>query len=731
MKRHDAEPRANPSQALLRSPSLGEEERELLVKRRFSEAERTRLAHLLDPFEQSLKENILDEEASSSPRYVEWSCQVACHFLARMMVGLGCTYWGFEWDRLLAWRESVLAQETGRSRYWHQSWAKRWRWVTQSLFFLGAITYHEAMCPCSNRRLAQRWLGKEKALDFEQAFLATAKRIGYWDERNLKKTVIGTLFGTLLFTGKRNPAALTKQDLEAWQSRTDRSPDVARRSVTCIQKVLAAMGGLAEEPPRRSGKHKRHLFNWGRTTPQIVGTFERFLEDMSTVREPSTVLQYRVALRRLGDWLGEQFPEIDSLSALRRAHVEAFKAAVVRMRCGEYTVSGQEGAPPTMRFGEPLSRRTQETILRNVRAFFSHIEALEYPERPGRPLWIAGDTIRVDEEIPRSIPEDDWRKLTDFAERLTPELVAECGFPGPFERTRAILAILFECGLRAGELSRLDTGCLLTARDEESGTQTHWLRVPVGKEHSDRMVPVRPHVMEAVDVWMRVRGPQPPGWDERTGKVRDFLFTWQRHNLNTNTLNACIERLCSQVETRERYTSHHFRHTLAVLWRKRGMRIETISRMLGHKRIEMTLRYAAVMPETLREEFEEAFAAIDEEHRATAQIRVLLSPEAHAQAQKEWRESMFVDLGIGWCGLTAYHPCETRLACHTCPNFLPDKERLPLLENQRRNLIELRGLTKKIPSPRKGKAERELDGAIGGLDENIAAVDGKIEETEE
>src|SRR5262245_53108159 len=122
------------------------------------------------------------------------------------------------------------------------------------------------------------------------------------------------------------------------------------------------------------------------------------------------------------------------------------------------------------------------------------------------------------------------------------------------------------------------------------------------------------------------------------------------------------------------------------------MRIETISRMLGHKDLKMTMRYAAVMPSLLTQEFETAVAQIDEEHRATAQVRVLLLPEAHIAAQVDWRESLFVDLGLGWRGLTAYHPCETRLACQCCPNLIPDKESLPLLERQRANLIELRGL---------------------------------------
>lgn len=137
------------------------------------------------------------------------------------------------------------------------------------------------------------------------------------------------------------------------------------------------------------------------------------------------------------------------------------------------------------------------------------------------------------------------------------------------------------------------------------------------------------------------------------------------------------------------------------------------------------MRYAAIMPPLLRQEFEAAFAAIDEEHRATAQVRVILSPEAHLEAQVQWRESLFVDLGIGWCGLGAYYPCEARLACPGCSNFIPDKESLPLLERQRSNLVELRGLGDRVlGGARKADLERELNGAINGLDRNIDHVKG-------
>jgi hypothetical protein len=246
--------------------------------------------------------------------------------------------------------------------------------------------------------------------------------------------------------------------------------------------------------------------------------------------------------------------------------------------------------------------------------------------------------------------------------------------------------------------------------------------VPVGKLHNDRMIPVRPQLVEVVDTWMRVRGPQPSGYDARTGQMRDFLFTWHGAALSQYRLNECIRRLCQYAQTDGSYTSHNFRHTLAILWRDRGMRLETITRMLGHKDLTMTMRYAAVMPPTLRREFEAAFAAIDEEYRATAQIRVLLSPEAHVEAQRQWRESLWVDLGVGWCGLTAYHPCETRLACLGCPNHIVDRKDLPLLERQRANLIELHGLGERLPVERK----REMEGAVQALDRRIAEAGGTL-----
>jgi len=698
---------------------LTERDRQLLSQKIITANERDELKDLYQPFAEAYRTY---QTEGWSQRLVQGVITTAFRFCGQMMLDMDCTYWAFDWPRLLAWRDAAREQNLNRSKAWREHWNEIWRRVTSTFYFLRIIPYSEEMHGCHYRPLAVRWIGKEKAQSIEERFTSAALSIGYKHRNTLHEIVVGALLTILLFTRKKDIAKITSKDLENWRMQTRRSKRIASECVTCIRVVLSSMGLLGGEALRVS-RSQGPKFEWGQTAPEIIPSFERFLADIKPIRAPPSVVTYRVGLRRFGDWLGRCYPDLKSLTELRREHIEAYKQAVTEMKCGEYVSLGNEAR--TTNFGELLSRAHQIRMLSCVKVFCEQADTLEYDNRPERKLWLRGDIPKDFSELPRSIPEADWRLLSGAFESLTPEKAKQYGMPLPFERTRAILAVLFESGLRAGELCRLDLGCLLSTHDLDSNEETHWLRVPVGKGNDDRMIPVRPQLVEAVDAWVRVRGKQPVVVDERTGKPRDMLFTWIGRPLTCQKLNDLIEQLCELAGTGRRYTSHQFRHTLAVLWRSRGMRIETISRMLGHKSLRVTMRYAAIMPPLLRREFEMAFAAIDEEHRAAAQVRVLLSPEAHLEAQMEWRESLFVDLGIGWCGLGAYYPCEARLACTGCSNFIPDKESLPLLERQRANLIELRGLGGRVlGGDRKNDLERELTGAITGLDRNITLVAG-------
>ena len=102
---------------------------------------------------------------------------------------------------------------------------------------------------------------------------------------------------------------------------------------------------------------------------------------------------------------------------------------------------------------------------------------------------------------------------------------------------------------------------------------------------------------------------------------------------------------------------------------------------------------------------------------------MVLSPEAHLAAATAWRESLWVDLGIGWCGLSAFLPCDNLLACLPCPNFIEKREQLPVFQEQRQNLIELRMLgSEQLPPARK----EEIASAVEALDHRIIAMDGML-----
>jgi integrase len=692
---------------------LSEQHRTVLGKRKITRCDRAAVPHLWEPFRDAYLAHV---RSLKPPEQELWR---AFRFCAQMMLALDCTYWAFTWDQILAWRETARAGLTGRSGVYRHQWEACWTEVTATLFFLGVLPYREAVYQQHHSELARKWLGEERVQEIEERFMTVAQAIGYRHDRQVLRRGVSVVLSVLGAAGKTELADLTKADLEDWERQTGRSATVASSGVTMAQRVLAAMGYLQGAVPRTTGGPSRAHFTWGRTAPAIVTTFERFLDDLRSTRRPGTVETYVSVLRRFGDWLGEFDPAVTSIAQVRRRHIEAYKQMVATTTVGEY------GNPATVihagqRRGQPVSVWHRVRCLSCVKTFFDMIEVLEYPERPGRPLFLRGDITPTDHELPRFIPDGDWHRFVATVEHLTPEAAATLRLSLPFERSRAILAVLLSAGLRAGELCRLDTGCVVAAHDAETSEITFWLRVPVGKLHTDRMIPIQSAPVERIDAWMRKRGPQPLLWDERTGKVRDYLFAWQGSTLSPSSLNELIAAVCTQAGI-PRYTSHQFRHTLAVQWRKNGMRLETIGRMLGHKSLQMTLRYAAVMPETVRQEFDTAFAAIDEEHRTTAQVRVHLSPEAHLAASREWRESLWVDLGIGFCGLSAYLPCQNRLACLPCPHFIATKENLPLYARQRDNLIELRMLGKEsLPADRK----QELTEAVDALDRRVAEMEG-------
>jgi integrase len=80
-------------------------------------------------------------------------------------------------------------------------------------------------------------------------------------------------------------------------------------------------------------------------------------------------------------------------------------------------------------------------------------------------------------------------------------------------------------------------------------------------------------------------------------------YNWQVPQINNMQYNASLKDIQKALGIRTRLHSHLARHTFATRMLAMGVKIENVSRMLGHSNITMTQRYAKVLAESVHEDF--------------------------------------------------------------------------------------------------------------------------------
>lgn len=188
-------------------------------------------------------------------------------------------------------------------------------------------------------------------------------------------------------------------------------------------------------------------------------------------------------------------------------------------------------------------------------------------------------TPKVPRSIPRALTEDDAVQTLDVIDRQASE-------PWVGKRDKALMALLYGCGLRIGEALALDfspvAAMLAGIGSEASGT----LRV-LGKGGKERIVPVLPAVAQMIAVYIaacpRDLDPEGP------------LFLGARGK----RLNAAVAQQHMRAARRalglpDTATPHAMRHSFATHLLAGGGDLRTIQELLGHASLSTTQRYAAV-----------------------------------------------------------------------------------------------------------------------------------------
>jgi hypothetical protein len=128
---------------------------------------------------------------------------------------------------------------------------------------------------------------------------------------------------------------------------------------------------------------------------------------------------------------------------------------------------------------------------------------------------------------------------------------------------------------------------------------------------------------------------------------------------------------------------HRLRHTLATQAINRGMRLEAIAALLGHRSLEMTLVYARIADRVVADEYASVCEQIDALYNTAATPGALPAEIETAAMTRLRQESHARMLGNGLCTRPAELDCRMETICETCAYFRTGPEFVPVLLRQR------------------------------------------------
>lgn len=164
------------------------------------------------------------------------------------------------------------------------------------------------------------------------------------------------------------------------------------------------------------------------------------------------------------------------------------------------------------------------------------------------------------------------------------------------QRDRAILEMLYACGLRIKELENLD----LSDVDLGSG----YVRV-MGKRSRERLVPLGSRAVEALRGYLgegRKRllanaGPPKPG---RAFYNALFLNRWGQR-LSDRGVRKIVDKYVDKISLEKKISPHTLRHSFATHLLNAGADLRSVQELLGHSRLSSTQIYTHVTGERLKQ----------------------------------------------------------------------------------------------------------------------------------
>jgi site-specific recombinase XerD len=370
---------------------------------------------------------------------------------------------------------------------------------------------------------------------------------------------------------------LTRKQLQAYERQLraavpPRSVGVRRINVRMVQNHLRWLcdRGRVKTSRIELGLGKRKMPVSFRAT-LLPPPAKKFLKVMAAHKRPSTLRGNQTQLRRFYQYLQHRQLSIESFT---RLDFEEYIALMHR-----------DGYAP----------QTRRDAIGSVQGYMSWLYECGLLTHDPEPIIRNFPRPRLPDYLPRNLQPEVDRLVQDRLEKKG-DVIA------------LALLLMRRTGIRIGDLRALRFDCV---QDDPDGNS--YLKVPIGKLYNERFIPLDAATLEVLH---RVRALS----RKNAGKHKPEMLAIREDGkpVATNDYHLVLygidEELrldANQTFGEEPLVSHRLRHTFATSLLSAGLSIEAIKDLLGHRSFTMSLRYAQVTPQKLRNDYLKAIAAAE------------------------------------------------------------------------------------------------------------------------
>ena len=224
-----------------------------------------------------------------------------------------------------------------------------------------------------------------------------------------------------------------------------------------------------------------------------------------------------------------------------------------------------------------VNARSQARIISSLRSFYGFLKLDGYIESDPTELL---RSPKIGVRLPDVLTLEEIDDIINAIDLATPE----------GQRNRAIIEVLYSCGLRVSELCSL--------RMSDLYLKEQFIRV-TGKGDKQRLVPISSRAIAELEVYFEDRN--------RIAIKRgyeDYVFISERLKkpLSRITVFYHIKELVERLSIKKSVSPHTFRHSFATHLLEGGANLRVIQVMLGHESISTTEIYTHIDRHRLREE---------------------------------------------------------------------------------------------------------------------------------